>query len=166
MSDGPVNVADLDWTDYEHDDRTFKRKQLGAAAGGEEIGASLYSVPPGNRLWLRHYHEGNEEAIFVQAGSGTLRLGPDAEEHALEAGDYVALPAGEESAHEVEAGESELRLLLVSTMNEPDITVYPDREMVGLYAGAAPGGNAEERSLSTYLDATAELDYWDDAEDR
>jgi len=162
MSDGPVNADDLDWTDYDHGDRQFRRKQLGAAAGGEELGASLYAVPPGKRLWLRHYHEGNEEAVFVQRGTGTLWLGPEKEEHALEPGDYVALPAGEESAHEIAAGDEELHLLLVSTMEEPDITVYPDREMVGLYAGAAPGGDAAERSLSTYLDATATEEYWDE----
>ncbi|WP_276271882.1 cupin domain-containing protein [Haloarcula litorea] len=162
MSDGPVNEGDLEATDYEHGDRTFERKQIGAAAGGEELGASLYEVPPGKKLWLRHYHEGNEEALFVREGGGTLWLGPDAEEHALEPGDYVALPAGEESAHELAAGDDGLSLLMVSTMDEPDVTVYPDRGMVGLYAGAAPGGDSAERSLSTYLDRDAEMEYWDE----
>ena len=162
MSDGPVNVEDLEWTSYDHGDRAFERKQIGAAAGGEDLGASLYAVPAGKRLWLRHYHEGNEEAIFVREGGGTLWLGPDADEHPLAPGDYVALPAGEEGTHEIEAGEQGLELLMVSTMEDPDITVYPDREMVGLYSGAAPGGDSEDRRLSTYLDATAELDYWDE----
>ncbi|MBV0922776.1 cupin domain-containing protein [Halomicroarcula limicola] len=161
MSDGPVNADDLEWTTHEHGQRTFKRKQLGAAAGGEELGTSLYEVESGKRLWLRHYHEGNEEALFVLDGGGTLWLGPDSAEHTLESGDYVALPAGEESAHEIEAGEDGLRLLAVSTMEEPDITVYPDREMVGLYAGSAPGGDSDERSLSTYLDRNAEMEYWE-----
>jgi len=160
MSDGPVNAAELEWTEHDHGDRQFKRKQLAEAAGGEELGASLYEVPPGKRMWIRHYHEGNEESIFVLSGSGTLYLGPDAEAHALEPMDYVALPAGEESAHDVEAGDDGLELLLSATMEEPDITVYPDRDMVGLYAGSAPGGDTEERSLSTYLDLDAEKDYW------
>ncbi|MBX0294346.1 cupin domain-containing protein [Haloarcula nitratireducens] len=161
MSDGPVNADDLEWTSYEHGQRTFKRKQIGAAAGGEDLGTSLYEVEPGHRMWLRHYHEGNEEALFVLNGGGTLWLGPDSTEYGLESGDYVALPAGEESAHEIEAGEDGLRLLAVSTMEEPDITVYPDKEMVGLYAGAAPGGDSDERSLSTYLNRNAEMEYWD-----
>ncbi|GGN89827.1 MULTISPECIES: cupin domain-containing protein [Haloarcula] len=162
MSLGPVNVDDIDWTDYDHGKRAFRRKQLAPPAGGEDIGASLYDVAPGKRLWLRHYHEGNEEAMFVREGSGTLWLGPDAEAHALEPGDYVALPAGEESAHEIEAGDEGLRLLMVSTMAEPDITVYPDKDMVGLYAGAAPGGDSDERSISTYLDLHAEMAYWEE----
>ena len=162
MSDGPVNEAELEWTEHAHGGREFKRKQLADAAGGERLGTSLYEVPAGKRLWLRHYHEGNEESIYVLDGSGTLFLGPDETEHDLEAGDYVALPAGEGSAHDVEAGEEGLRLLMSGTMDEPDITVYPDRDMVGLYAGSAPGGDSEARSLSTYLDLHAELDYWDD----
>jgi len=162
MSDGPVNTDDLEWTTYDHGDRQFERKQLGAAAGGEELGASLYRVPAGKRLWVRHYHEGNEESIFVLEGGGTLYLGPDAEEHTIEPGAYVALPTGEESTHEIEAGEEGLRLLMHSTMEEPDITIYPDRDMVGLYAGAAPGGDSEARSLSTYLDRDAEVGYWEE----
>jgi uncharacterized cupin superfamily protein len=162
MSDGPVNVDEVEWTDHDHGERTFRRKQLSDAAGNEELGTSLYEVPAGKRTWLRHYHEGNEEAIFVLEGTGTLWLGPDADAHTLEAGDYVALPAGEESAHEIEGGEDGFRFLMVSTMNEPDITVYPDEEKVGLYAGTAPGGDSDERSLSRYLDATADVAYWDE----
>ena len=161
MNDGPVNAVELEWTDYDHDDRKFKRKQLGAAAGGEDIGTSLYEVPAGKRLWLRHYHEGNEEAIFVLEGSGTLWLGPDSEEHALKPEDYVALPAGEASTHEIEAGDDGLRLLVYSTMNDPDITVYPDRDMVGLYGGSPPGGDSDSRSISAYLDRDAEVEYWE-----
>lgn len=162
MSDGPVNTADLAWTEYDHDERSFRRKQLGEAAGGEALGASLYEVPPGKRLWLRHYHEGNEESLFVLDGGGTLWLGTEAAEHSLTDGDYVALPAGEESAHELQAGEDGLQLLMQSTMKEPDITVYPDRDMVGLYAGSPPGGDSEQRSLSAYLARDAEMDYWED----
>jgi len=158
----PVDESDLEWTDHEHGERTFRRKQLGRAAGSEELGASLYDVPPGKRTWLRHYHEGNEEALYVLEGGGTLTLGPDEAEHALSPGDFVALPRGEESTHEVEAGDDGLRYLAVSTMNEPDITVYPDDGKVGLYAGAAPGGPSDERTLSTYLDLDAEVPYWDD----
>jgi len=159
---GPVSEADVEWTEYDHGERQFRRKRLADAAGGEELGASLYEVPSGSRLWLRHYHEGNEESVYVLDGGGTLWLGPEKTEHDLEPGDYVALPAGEESAHEIEAGEDGLRLLIQSTMEEPDITVYPDRDMVGLYAGAAPGGDRDARSLSVYLDRDAEQAYWEE----
>lgn len=158
-----VNVEDVDWTDIDHGDHEFRRKQLGAATAGDELGCSLYELPEGKQAWLRHYHEGNEEAIFVLSGTGTVSLGPDAEEHDLSAGEYVGLPRGEDGAHAIEGGEGGLRYLMVSTMNEPDITVYPDDDKVGLYGGSPPGGDKAERTLSTYLDRDAEVPYWDDA---
>ncbi|MFB6073940.1 MAG: cupin domain-containing protein [Haloarculaceae archaeon] len=162
MAPEPVNVEVLSWRDYEHGERTFRRKQLARAAGGEELGASLYQVPAGKRTWLRHYHEGNEEALFVLDGDGTLFLGPEETEHALAPGDYVALPRGEESSHEVVAGEEGLRYLAFSTMNDPDVTVYPDEDKIGVYAGSAPGAPTDQRAISKYLDFDAEVPYWDE----
>lgn len=170
MSPGDDQIAsvdDLDWETEDHGRRSFRRKRLAAAAGGEELGASVYEIEPGQRTWPPHYHTGNEEAIFVLAGEGTLYLGPEAEPHAIEAGDYVALPAREESTHDLEGGgDGPLRVLMTSTMNEPDVTVFPQNDEVGVYAGSPPGGEKGVRTLSKHLDATAEVPYWDeDGED-
>lgn len=163
VGDHVVSVDALAWDEYDppRDGHRFRRKQVGAVAGAVELGTSLYEVPAGNRTWLPHFHTGNEEAVYVLDGEGTVVLGVDRETREIEAGDYVALPTGEAGYHDVVAGESGLRYLLVSTMREPDITVYPDDDMVGLYAGSAPGGDPDERTLSTYLDANAEVEYWD-----
>ena len=157
-----VSGADLEWTEYDppREGHRFRRTQLGAPAGGRDLGASRYELPPGKRAWLPHYHAGNEEAMYVLDGEGTVTLGPDRENHALSAGDYVALPAGEAGFHDVHAGESTLRYLMVSTMTQPDITVYPEDGTVGLYAGSAPGGDSDARTISRYLDSDAEVDYW------
>ena len=154
-----VNVDDLEWTRRERGETAFRRKRLGAAAGGEEIGCSLYELPPGRRSWPYHYHTGNEEALFVLDGSGTLRLGGSSKP--LTAGDYVALPASEESAHRVvNDGSEALRYLMVSTMREPDVTVYPDSEKVGVFAGSPPGGDGE-RTVHGYFRRDDAVDYWE-----
>ncbi|MEF8852928.1 MAG: cupin domain-containing protein [Haloarculaceae archaeon] len=164
VGDHVVSAGALDWDEYDppREGHRFRRKQLGAAAGGAELGASLYEVPPGKRTWLPHYHTGNEEAVYVLAGEGTVTLGVDRAEFALCPGDYVALPTGEAGYHDVVAGEDPLRYLMFSTMRDPDVTVYPDDDKVGLYAGSAPGGDADARTLSTYLDRDADVDYWSD----
>lgn len=160
-----VSAAELEWTDHDYSDRgreghRFRRTQLGAAAGSRALGASLYEVPSGKRTWLPHYHTGNAEAVYVLDGEGTVWLGPDRAERVVSSGDYVALPRGEAGYHDVVAGDEWLRYLMVSTMNEPDVTVYPDDGKVGLFAGSAPGGESNERTLSTYLDADAGVEYW------
>ena len=70
-----------------------------SSAGGEKLGCSLYEVPPGRRAWPYHYHLANEEAIYVLEGSGTLRIG--GEEIRVSQGDYVALPASAQAAHQL-----------------------------------------------------------------
>ncbi|WP_135851126.1 cupin domain-containing protein [Halorussus salinus] len=160
---GKVNETDLDWTTLEKGETKLRRKQLGEEADGEELGASLYELPPGKRSWPYHYHTGNEEALYLLAGSGTLRL--DGETVALSAGDYVALPADESGAHRVVNDSDEpLRYLAVSTMNDPDVTVYPDSGKVGVFSGSPPGGR-EERTVQGYYERDSDVDYWQGEED-
>ncbi len=136
-----------------------KRRQLAQAAGGERLGCSLYEVPPGKTAWPRHYHLGNEEAVYVLSGAGTVTIGEDA--IAVSAGDYIALPAGEKHAHQlVNTGTEPLRYLCMSTMAEPDIVVYPDSNKLGLFAGSAPGGPREQRTFGAFVDNAARVDYW------
>jgi mannose-6-phosphate isomerase-like protein (cupin superfamily) len=110
--------------------------------------------------WPYHYHLANEEAIYVLEGAGTLRIGGD--EIRLSGGDYVALPARAEGAHQlVNSSEAVLRYLCFSTMVEPDVTVYPHSGKVGIFGGAAPGGPKEERTFSKFLRDDAEVGYYD-----
>jgi uncharacterized cupin superfamily protein len=160
---GKTNAEDLEWSELERDGTQFRRKKLAAAAGGERLGCSLYELPAGRRSWPYHYHAGNEEAVFVLAGSGALRL--DGERVDLREGDYVALPADERGAHRVvNDSDTALRYLVVSTMDEPDVTVYPDSEKVGVFAGAPPGGEGE-RSVHGYYRRADAVDYWEGEED-
>jgi uncharacterized cupin superfamily protein len=50
------------------------RKQLGAVAGSEKLGCSLYPLPPGCRSFPEHFHYANEEVIYVLEEKGRLRL--------------------------------------------------------------------------------------------
>lgn len=153
-----TNVDDQEWSTTERGETEFRRKQLAEAAGGEEIGCSLYELPPGRRSWPYHYHTANEEALFILAGRGTLRH--DDGTAPLAAGDYVALPSGEEGGHRVVNDSDEpLRYLVVSTMNEPDVTVYPDSEKIGVFVGSPPGGR-DERSVHGYYRRDDDVDYW------
>lgn len=59
----PVNETDLDWQETEHGETGFRRKRLAAAAGADDLGCSLYELPPGKRSWPYHYHAANAEAF-------------------------------------------------------------------------------------------------------
>jgi uncharacterized cupin superfamily protein len=156
----PVNESDLDWTTTHHGETGFRRKKLAAAAGGDRLGCSLYELRPGERSFPYHYHLGNEEAIYVLSGTGALRT-PDGA-RSLDTGDYVAVPAGPDGAHRVHNdGDEPLRYLVLSTMDDPDVTVYPDSEKVGVFAGSAPGSD-DPRAVHGYYRRDDDVDYWFD----
>ncbi len=164
----PVNEAAVAWERTDDGEAVFRRKKLAAAAAerrdGEDrdpaLGCSLYELPPGKRSWPYHYHTGNAEAFYVLSGTGRLRAN-DAD-HPLEPGDYVACPVGPDGAHRVvNDGDDPLRYLAISTMREPDVTVYPDSGKIGVFAGSAPGGEGD-RDVSGYYDRDSDVPYWAD----
>jgi uncharacterized cupin superfamily protein len=157
-----ANADDLEWSTVENGETAFRRKKLAAAVGSDEIGCSLYELPAGRRSWPYHYHTENEEAIYVLDGEGTLRLG--GEMYPLERGDYVALPADEDGAHRViNDSEETLRYLMVSTMRDPEVNVYPDSGKIGVFAGSAPGSE-RERTVQGYYRCDDDVDYWESEE--
>jgi uncharacterized cupin superfamily protein len=163
--DTPTNVVNQDkvpWAEAGHGARFHcLRKQLSAFAGSQRIGCSLYEVAPGKSAWPAHYHTANEEAIYILDGAGTLRLGN--RDLAVARGDYIALLPVAEAAHRlINTSSQPLRYLCISTMIEPEVTVYPDSNKIGVFIGAAPGGPKEKRTLAKSLRADAEVDYWED----
>ncbi len=161
-----VNDAEVDEQTVECGQTEFSRAPLSRAAaedGDPELGCSRYELPPGGRTWPYHFHVGNAEAMYVLAGTGRLRL--DGETHTVAPGDYVPFPPGETGAHRVSTdGDEPLAFLVFSTMIDPDVTVYPDSEKFGVYAGAPPGGR-EERIVEGYYPVDSDVSYWEGEEE-
>ena len=161
ISKAIVHERDLEWMELSHGDRIgFKRKLLGQAAGAEKLGCSMFEVAPDKRAWPFHYHFANEEALYVLAGSGTLRLG--AEEFAIDKGDFVTFRTGPEHAHQlINTGTEPLRYLCFSTMNSPEVAGYPDSGKLGIIGGRAPGGSARVSALRKCFRESSEVDYYE-----
>lgn len=68
-----ANVFELDWTDRHDPGLAGKTTRLGAPAGAERLGATVYEIAPGAAGSPLHAHHANEELIIVLAGSPTLR---------------------------------------------------------------------------------------------
>ena len=103
---------------------------VGRRIGAELIGASMYELEPGDRLWPYHTHHANEEWLVVLRGEPTLRT--PAGEHALTEGDVVCFPRGKEGAHQVSnRTDSAIRVLMLSTLIQPDIVEYVDSGKIG-----------------------------------
>ena len=100
----------------------IKGQMVGAAAGATELGATVYELDPGVAVSPYHLHHGNEELLVVLRGRVALRT-PDGD-RIVEEGGVVAFPRGADGAHRVAAGDEPARVLLVSTMNFPEIAEH------------------------------------------
>jgi len=147
------NLHGDDWDRVE--DREGWRSRdawVGRRIGGELIGASMYELDAGDRLWPYHTHHANEEWLIVVQGEPALRTAEG--EQALREGDVVCFPRGRDGAHQViNRTDSAIRVLMLSTMIAPDIVEYLDSGKIG--ARNARG----ERIMLSRPGPT--LDYWE-----
>jgi uncharacterized cupin superfamily protein len=147
-----VNGDELEWIDTAEAARAktpadrhrgsklgARAKRLAQATGGSKLGCSLYEIPPGKRGFQYHCHLGNDEAIYLLEGEATIRLGE--REIAVRAGDYISLPAGTAQPHQMmNTSSAPVRYLCLSTMQWPDLVLYPDSQKIGFMAPTGPGG--------------------------
>ncbi|WP_164974810.1 cupin domain-containing protein [Halegenticoccus tardaugens] len=139
-----VNIDGSDWTGT--DKNTGRWRRLGQETGGNRLGCTLEEIRPGGRPTSYHYHTANEEAMYVINGKGIVRTPTGT--HAIETGDYISFPIGEQGAHSVKnTSDKQLRCLFFSTMHEPDVIVYPDDGELQVLTGAASGQSQDERTI-------------------
>ena len=155
-----VNENDLDWETGGNGDRfVFQRKWFNPPTGAQKLGCSLYLIPPGKTGFPFHRHFSNEEAIYVLAGEGTMRLND--EEFPVGPGDYIALPPEGPNHQLINSGSGDREYLCISTMIHPDITEFPDSDKVIAFAGSGPGGDKSSRTFNGIYKASSTVDYYE-----
>jgi uncharacterized cupin superfamily protein len=108
--------------------------RLAERAGSEFLGASLYELQPGHEM-VFHYHLAREELLIVLAGRVDLRTATGWEE--IDEGGVVAFPRGERGAHGYRnTSDAPARVLMISELNGPNVSVYPDTNEIGLFDAA------------------------------
>ena len=134
----------------------FRRRelQLGSLIGATRMGATLYEIPPGERLGPYHYEYNNEEWLLVIAGRPTLRT-PQGEQE-LRAGDVVVFPEGPEGAHTTSNRTKEpVRVVMLSTKRKPAVAVYPDSDKIAVWRIDDDGLIVKKAAATDYWDGEA-----------
>jgi uncharacterized cupin superfamily protein len=132
----------------------YRQARLAEAAGAQHLGMSLYELAPGQGM-VFHYHVQREELLIALAGTVSLRTAGGWED--LPEGEVVAFPRGERGAHGFENRTSDtVRVLMISEMNAPNISVYPDTNEIGVFDAAQP---TERRFGARFRVDEARADY-------
>jgi uncharacterized cupin superfamily protein len=104
------------------------RKRLGDAAGLKNFGVNLVTLDPRSESSMRHWHEKQDEFIFVLEGEATLvtnagrqRLGP---------GMAAGFPAGRPDGHQlVNETDRPVVYLEIGDRTPDDSASYPDVDL-------------------------------------
>jgi uncharacterized cupin superfamily protein len=115
-------------------ENTGGRIDVGQATGSTEMLMFVYDLAPGQGSSPYHY-EYDEEWLLVVEGTVVVRT-PDGEQ-TFERGDLVCFPAGPVGAHKImNRSDAPARTLLFSRRGLGyAISVYPDSDTIGVWAG-------------------------------
>lgn len=120
--------------DAEVEGRTSQR--LGDAGGLTQFGANLVTLQPGAKASLRHWHQEQDEFLWVT--DGALTLIDDTGETLMFAGEAAAFPAGDANGHHmVNRSDAPGSFLVIGTRTPTETAHYSDVDMMGRSADGA-----------------------------
>lgn len=105
------------------------RSQLLSDPGGlTQFGAFIEELPPGSRSGHRHWHEAEDELVYILSGTGVL---VEDGQTPLQAGDVAAWPAGLAIGHRIDnRSDTALRYLVIGTRKTTDRIHYSDHDLI------------------------------------
>jgi uncharacterized cupin superfamily protein len=113
-----------------HDEQCKRRHwlRLGDVPGLTQFGVNLVTLEPGVWSSQRHWHEKEDEFVFVVEGE--LVLVTDSGEELLRAGDSAGFKAGVRDGHCLQnRSDKPARFLAIGTRDETDWGEYSDIDM-------------------------------------
>lgn len=130
----PLSVPEVRSTGYPEPYRALVqgrfRRRLGDAAGLTKFGVNLTRLEPGSASAQRHWHEKEDEFVFVLEGE--LVLVTDGGEQVLKAGMAAGFPAGKPDGHHlVNRSGKPARLLEIGDRPTEDRFHYSDIDLEG-----------------------------------
>lgn len=106
----------------------FRYANLGDPGGLTQFGLYLETLPPGSRSSFRHWHEAEDEMVYLLSGELVLI---EEDESTLHPGDAACWAAGRPTAHCLEnRGTQDACHLIVGTRKRTDTIHYPDHDLI------------------------------------
>lgn len=107
-----------------------EKQRLGDAAGLTQFGVNLTRLKPGAASALFHWHESEDEFVYILEGEVTLEEGDT--KTTLRAGEAAGFKAGVQAGHRlVNNFKNDVVFLEVGTRAARDRYVYPNDDLAG-----------------------------------
>src|ERR1700735_517142 len=107
------------------------RKRLGLAAGLDQFGVNLTTLKPGAASALRHWHEREDEFVYILQGEVVLI--EDGGETVLKPGDAAGFKANNRNGHHlVNKSTQDAVYLEIGTRSKHERAEYPDVDLVAI----------------------------------
>jgi uncharacterized cupin superfamily protein len=107
------------------------RKRLGNAVGLDQFGINLTTLKPGAASALRHWHEQEDELVYILQGEVVLI--DDGGETVLKPGDAAGFKAGTPNGHHlVNKSSADAVLLEIGTRSKHERAQYPDHDLLAI----------------------------------
>jgi uncharacterized cupin superfamily protein len=108
-----------------------ERKRLGNAAGLDQFGVNLTTLKPGASSSLRHWHEQEDEFVYMLEGE--VALVEDGGETVLRAGDAAGFKANSRDGHQlVNRSTRNAVYLEIGTRSRHERVEYPDVDLIAV----------------------------------
>nr|WP_321508380.1 cupin domain-containing protein [uncultured Celeribacter sp.] len=105
------------------------KRALGDAAGLRQFGVNLTTLPPGTSSALPHWHQKEDEFVYVLSGTPTLILGDH--EELLAPGDCAGFKAGDVTAHCLEnRSDADVLILEIGSRKTAEQIFYPGLDLM------------------------------------
>ncbi|RCW20235.1 putative cupin superfamily protein [Ciceribacter lividus] len=106
----------------------YRARLLSDAGGLTQFGAFLETLPPGSFSSHKHWHENEDEFIYVLSGRVTLNEGDSLTE--MQPGDAATFKAGVAVGHRLEnRSEEPATYLVVGTRSPDEVVHYTDKDL-------------------------------------
>lgn len=107
----------------------YSARLLSDAGGLTQFGAFIETLPPGSFSSHKHWHEQEDEFIFVVSGTVTLNEGETLTD--MRPGDAATFKAGVAVGHRLEnRSEEPATYLVVGTRSADDVVHYADKDLL------------------------------------
>jgi uncharacterized cupin superfamily protein len=108
-----------------------ERKRLGNAAGLDQFGVNLTTLKPGASSALRHWHEREDEFVYMLEGE--VVLVEDGGETVLRAGDAAGFKANSRDGHHLVNRTAHNAVYLeIGTRSRHERVEYPDVDLIAV----------------------------------